>query len=184
MSGTSKRLLFSTKGFSVCGNKCWKIMLHLTDQQFFYNFFIIFEKVFKMLTGRNLVTEYLSSVCLFKGETHAILALPGSITLLKLSLIAMANGFLKKIGDGITSFGGILPLDFLLSIFLKSVLHTSRNLGGCLQLWAFFLCYFSFQWTGFYMITAFVMKELNIVCFCMITFTSNLATFIFFVLAK
>ena len=34
------------------------------------------------------------------------------------------------------------------------------------------------------MITAFVMKELNIVCFYMITFTSNLATFIFFVLAK
>ena len=120
MSGTSKRLLFSTKGFSVCGNKCWKIMLHLTDQQFFYNFFIIFEKVFKMLTGRNLVTEYLSSVCIFKGETHAILALPGSITLLKLSLIAMANGFLKKIGDSIISFGEILPLDFLLSIFLKS----------------------------------------------------------------
>ena len=73
-----------------------------------------------MLTGRNLVTEYLSSVCLFKGETHAILALPGSITLLKLSLIAMANGFLKKIGDSIISFGEILPLDFLLSIVLKS----------------------------------------------------------------
>ena len=111
-------------------------MLHLTDQQFFYNFFIIFEKVFKMLTGRNLVTEYLSSVCIFKGETHAILALPGSITLLKLSLIAMANGFLKTIGDSIISFGGILPLDFLLSIFLKSCSTSQAETleGGCLQL--------------------------------------------------
>ena len=45
--------------------------------------------------GRKLVTEYLSSVCLSKGETHAILALSGSIPLLKLLLIAMANGLFK-----------------------------------------------------------------------------------------
>ena len=45
--------------------------------------------------GRKLVTEYLSSVCLSKGETHAILALSGNVPLLKLLLIAMANGLLK-----------------------------------------------------------------------------------------
>ena len=61
-------------------------------------------------------------MCLAKGETHAILALSGNIPLLKLLLIAMANGLLKTFADSFISFGGILsiPVDFLLSIFLKS----------------------------------------------------------------
>ena len=48
----------------------------------------------KRLTGRKLVTEYLSSVCLSKGETHAVLALSGNIPLLKLLVIVMASGLL------------------------------------------------------------------------------------------
>ena len=76
----------------------------------------IFEKKFKTLTGRKLVREYLSSVCLSKEEMHAILALSGKISLLKLLLIAMANGLLKTFADSFISFGGILyiPADFLL----------------------------------------------------------------------
>ena len=61
-----------------------------------------------MLTGRKLVTEYLSSVCLSKGETHEILALAGNIPLLKLLLIAMANGLLKTFADSYISFRGTL----------------------------------------------------------------------------
>ena len=78
--------------------------------------------MFKTLTGRKLVTEYLSSVCLSKGETHAILGLSGNILLLKRLLIAMANGLLKTFANSFISFGGILsiPVNFLLSIFLKS----------------------------------------------------------------
>ena len=61
-------------------------------------------------------------MCLSKGETHAILALSGNTPLLKLLLIAMANGLPKTFPDSFISFGGILsiPADFLLSIFLKS----------------------------------------------------------------
>ena len=85
------------------------------------------QKAFKRLTGRKLVTEYLSSVCLSKGETHAVLALSGNIPLLKLLVIVMANGLLKTIPDSFISFGGILSIlvDFLLSVFLKSC-STSR----------------------------------------------------------
>ena len=68
------------------------MMFHLANQNIFYNFFKFFEKAFETLTGRKLVTEYLSSVCLSKGETHAVLALSGNIPLLKLLLNAMANG--------------------------------------------------------------------------------------------
>ena len=59
---------------------------------------------------------------LSKGETHSILALSGNISLLKLLLIAMANGLPKTFADIFISFGGILsiPVNFLLSIFLKS----------------------------------------------------------------
>ena len=73
-----------------------------------------------MLTGRKLVTEYLSSVCLSKGEVKAILALSGNMPFLKLLLIAMANGLLKTFADNFVSFGGILSIrvDFLISIFL------------------------------------------------------------------
>ena len=60
-------------------------------------------------------------MCLSKGETQAVLALSGNIPLLKLLLIAMANGWLKTFADSFISFGGILsiPVD-LLSAFLKS----------------------------------------------------------------
>ena len=80
----------------------------------------VFEKVFKMLTGRKL-----SSLCLSKGETHAVLALSWNILLLKLFLFGIANGWLKTFS--FISFGGILsiPVDFLPSIFLKSC-STSR----------------------------------------------------------
>ena len=59
---------------------------------------------------------------LSKGETHTILALSGNIPLLKLLLIAMENGLLESFADSFISFGGILsiPVDFLLSIFLKN----------------------------------------------------------------
>ena len=75
-----------------------------------------------MLTGRKLVREYLSSVCLSKGEMHVILALSGNIPLLKLLLIAMENGLLESFADSFISFGGILsiPVDFLLSLCRKS----------------------------------------------------------------
>ena len=81
-----------------------------------------FEKAFRTLTGGKLVTEYLSSVSLSKGETHAILALSGNIRLVKPLLIAMANGLLKTFGDSFISCGWILsiPADFLLSVFLTS----------------------------------------------------------------
>ena len=99
-----------------------------------------------MLTGRKLVREYLSSVCLSKGEMHAILALSGNIPLLKLLLIAMANGLLKTFADSFISFGGILSIlvDFLLSIFLKIVLHHKRKPveGGCFPPRDFLLRYF------------------------------------------
>ena len=73
------------------------------------------------------------------GETHAILALSGNITLLKLLLNAMAKGLnFKNFADSFISFGGILcmPVDFLLSIFLKSCLHHKRKPleGGCFPL--------------------------------------------------
>ena len=60
-------------------------------------------------------------MCLSKGETQAVLALSGNIPLLKLLLIAMANGWLKTFADSFISFGGILsiPVHFLPSIFLK-----------------------------------------------------------------
>ena len=47
----------------------------------------------------------------------------------------MANGLLKTFADSFISFGGILsiPVDFLLSIFLKSC-STSPLEGGCLPL--------------------------------------------------
>ena len=75
-----------------------------------------------MLTDRKLVTEYLSPVCLSKGERHAILALSGNIPLLKLLLIAMANVLLKTFADSFISFGGniSIPVDFLQSKFIKS----------------------------------------------------------------
>ena len=91
----------------------------LLIKESFTVFSLIFEKVFKVLTGRKLVTEYLSSVCLSKGETHAILALSGNISLLKLLLIAMANVLLKTFADSFISFGGniSIPVDFLQSKF-------------------------------------------------------------------
>ena len=82
----------------------------------------MFEKVCKMLTGRKLVTEHLSLVCLSKGETHVILALSRNIPLLNLLLIEMANVLLKTFADSFISFGGniSIPVDFLQSKFLKS----------------------------------------------------------------
>ena len=61
-------------------------------------------------------------MCLSEGETHTILALSGNIPLLKLLLIAMANGLLKTFADSFISFGRIfsISMDFLLSVFLKS----------------------------------------------------------------
>ena len=61
-------------------------------------------------------------MCLSKGETHSILALSEKIPLLKLLLIAMTNGLLMTFAGSLISFGGILsiPVDFLLSIFLKN----------------------------------------------------------------
>ena len=56
------------------------MIFHLTDQNLLQNFVI---NLFKTLTGRKLVTKYLSSECLTKGETLAILALFGNIPLLK-----------------------------------------------------------------------------------------------------
>ena len=58
---------------------------------------------------------------LSNGERHATLALPGNIPLLKLLLIAIANGLLKTFADNSISFGKVLsiPVDFLLSLFLK-----------------------------------------------------------------
>ena len=49
-------------------------------------------------------------MCLFKGETHAMLALSGNIPLLKLLLIAMANDWLKTFADSFISFGEILSI--------------------------------------------------------------------------
>ena len=74
-------------------------------------------------------------MCLSKGETHAILALSGNIRLLKLLLIAMGNGLLNTFAHSFISFGGILsrPVDFLLSIFLKSCSTLqAENFGKCL----------------------------------------------------
>ena len=83
-----------------------------------------------MLTGRKLVTEYLSSMCLSKGEVKAILALSGNMPFLKLLLIAMPNGLLKTFADNFVSFDGILsiPVDFLISIFLFFSIFTTDNL--------------------------------------------------------
>ena len=47
-------------------------------------------------------------MCLSKGETQAVLALSGNIPLLKLLLIAMANGLLKTFADSFISFRGTL----------------------------------------------------------------------------
>ena len=57
-----------------------------------------------------------------KVSHGTILALPRNIGLLKLLFAAIANGFLKTFADSFISIGGILsiPVDFLLSIFLKS----------------------------------------------------------------
>ena len=63
-----------------------------------------FEKVFKTLTDRKLLTVYLPLVCLTKGETYAIIAFSQNILLLKLYCNAILS----------------VPVDFLLSIFLKS----------------------------------------------------------------
>ena len=120
--------MFNTQGFPECGNKWWKIVFHFTDQKVFYNFFIHFWK--DTWNANRLKTNHakLSSVCLSKWEMHVILALPGSILLLKLQLIAMANGLFKTFAD---SFGWILsiPVNFLLPIFPESCFYiTSRNL--------------------------------------------------------
>ena len=66
----------------------------------------------------------------------AILALPRNIGLLKLLFAAIANGFLKTFADSFISFGGILfiPVDFLLSIFLKSC---STSQVEILERWLF-----------------------------------------------
>ena len=63
---------------------------------------LVFKKVFKTLTGRKLVTEYLSSVCLSKGLKDVISRSSGNIPLLKLLLITVANGLLKIFTDGFT----------------------------------------------------------------------------------
>ena len=70
-------------------------------------------------------------MCSSKGETHAILALPANIPLLKLLLMAIANGLLKTYADSFISFGGILsiPVD-LLSVFLKSCSTTQAETFG------------------------------------------------------
>ena len=76
----------------------------------------IFEKVFKTLTGRKLITEYLSSVCLSKGEGHTVLALSGSIPLLKLLLIAILMVRLRFLKIVFTCANSLsIPVDFLLS---------------------------------------------------------------------
>ena len=89
--------------------------------------------------------EYFSSVGLSKRETHPILALSGNIPLLKLLLTAKANGLHKNFADSFISFGGILsiPVDFLLSIFLKSCSTTQEEtFGRFFPLPDFLLCYF------------------------------------------
>ena len=98
-----------------------KLFFFLLIKKYFTIFSQIFEKVFKTLTSWKLATEYLSTVCLSKGETHANLALSGNIPLLKLLLPAMANGLLKTFADSFIGLGEILstPVDILLSIFLK-----------------------------------------------------------------
>ena len=85
-------------------------------------FHYILTRYSKLQRGWKLVRECLSLVYLSKGEVHAILALSGNITSLKLLLTAMANGLLKTFADSFISFDGILciTVDFLLLIFLES----------------------------------------------------------------
>ena len=75
-------------------------------------------------------------MCLFRGETHAILALSGNINFVELSLIAMSNVLFKNFANSFVSFDGILPIlaDFLL-YFLKIVPHHKQKQleDGCLQ---------------------------------------------------
>ena len=84
-------------------------------------------------------------MCLSKGETHAILALSWNIPLLKLLLIAMANGLLKTFANSFVSFGGVLfiPVDFLLIIFHKSCSTSQAETFGrwLFPLWAFLLLF-------------------------------------------
>ena len=51
--------------------------------------------MFITLTRRKLDTEYLLSVCLFKGETLATFASSGNFPFNMLLLIALDNGVLK-----------------------------------------------------------------------------------------
>ena len=87
-------------------------------------------------------------MCLSEGETHTILALSGNIPLLKLLLIAMANGLLKTFADSFISFGGILsmPMDFFLPIFLKSCSTSQAETFGrwLFPAGRFFVMLFSF----------------------------------------
>ena len=122
-----------------------KVCSILLIKKSFTIFSLIFEKVFETLTGRKLVTEYLSSVCLSKGETHPILALSGNIPLLKVLLIAMANGLLKTFAVLLVLFESYLYLWISsYQYFLKIVLHHKRKPldGGCFLLLDFLLCYF------------------------------------------
>ena len=49
--------MFGTQEFPVCGNKWSKLVLSFTDQKSFTIFSYTFEKVFKVLRDRKLVTE-------------------------------------------------------------------------------------------------------------------------------
>ena len=68
----------------------------------------IFEKVFKILTGRKLEIQCLSSVFLSKCLTQATFALLGKKLYLKLLFIAIAKGVLKGSAAILVKAGGIL----------------------------------------------------------------------------
>ena len=102
----------------------------------------------KKLAGRKLVMEYLSSVCLFKGGMHLILALSGSIPLLKLLLMQWLMVCLRLFQVVLL----VLVESYLYlcishyQYFLQVVLHHKRkpSEGGCFPLWDFFFYVFYF----------------------------------------
>ena len=121
------------------------MIFHLTDQNLLQNFVI---NLFKTLTGRKLVTKYLSSECLTKGETLAILALFGNIPLLKYYQLQWLMVDLRLLHIVL-----LVLLESYLYLwtsyhqcFLKVVLHHEQKLleVGCFQQWDFFSMSFSF----------------------------------------
>ena len=102
----------------------------------------------KKLAGRKLVMEYLSSVCLFKGGMHLILALSGSIPLLKLLLMQWLMVCLRLLQVVLL----VLVQSYIYlcishcQYFLQVVLHHKRkpSEGGCFPLWDFFFYVFYF----------------------------------------